>query len=538
MASCTDCGRKKFFLEVTEEGLCIFCASRKIRALTEEHERLKEHIKQLEKYSAILDIEQFIKDREVEAQELINSAHSKANEVLSSVTGRQAEAEEIVRSAQSRAEEIVRSTQSRADETVRSAQSRADEILLDANQKAMEISNNAAEVAQDAEKYTEIVRAMKSVISGYRNEYVLPAHSALDDLASGFEFADAAKKFTEARQRTWSLAMSGKGGICDYVEEARRSTAVRFVVDAFNGKVDSILSQAKHNNYRTLKSQIKDAFTIVNANGSAFRNARINPEYLDARLDELKWAVAVQELDLREREQQKEIRERMREEDRARKDYERAMKNAQKEQDYYQKAMEKAKSELAKASNEQRINFENQIIELEQKLKEAEEKNQRALSMAQLTRSGNVYVLSNIGSFGENVYKIGMTRRLDPLDRVRELGDASVPFPFDVHAIIYSDDAPALESELHKIFADAQVNKINARKEFFRINLSQVKTIIEQKGFDVSWTLRAEAQQYRETLEIENRIAENPSMREEWERYMKASIEEAQNEEMLLASNE
>ena len=111
---------------------------------------------------------------------------------------------------------------------------------------------------------------------------------------------------------------------------------------------------------------------------------------------------------------------------------------------------------------------------------EAEEKNQRALSMAQQTKRGNVYVISNIGSFGENVYKVGMTRRLEPMDRVRELGDASVPFPFDVHAIIESDDAPALENTLHKALALMQVNKVNPRKEFFRVSLSDIHEIKEK----------------------------------------------------------
>jgi len=113
-------------------------------------------------------------------------------------------------------------------------------------------------------------------------------------------------------------------------------------------------------------------------------------------------------------------------------------------------------------------------------LKEAEEKNKRAQSMAELTKSGHVYVISNIGSFGDDVLKIGMTRRLDPMDRVDELGDASVPFDFDVHAMIYSDDAPALEKELQAIFAKHQVNKVNCRKEFFRAGIFKIKDTFEK----------------------------------------------------------
>ena len=137
-----------------------------------------------------------------------------------------------------------------------------------------------------------------------------------------------------------------------------------------------------------------------------------------------------------------------------------------------------------------------------QQLQEAEEKNQRALSMAQQTRAGHVYVISNIGSFGENVLKLGMTRRLDPSERIRELGGASVPFTFDVHAMIYSDDAPGLENQLHKRFSHQRVNKVNYRKEFFEVPLSDVKEYLQEIGVQAHFTLKAEALQYRESIKI------------------------------------
>jgi hypothetical protein len=125
----------------------------------------------------------------------------------------------------------------------------------------------------------------------------------------------------------------------------------------------------------------------------------------------------------------------------------------------------------------------------------------RAISQAQMTRVGHIYVISNIGSFGEDVYKIGMTRRLDPLDRVRELGDASVPFQFDVHAIIYSEDAPSLEYELHRKFKDRRLNMVNGRKEFFKVALDEVEAfILQQTNASILFTKLAEAKEYRETL--------------------------------------
>lgn len=140
--------------------------------------------------------------------------------------------------------------------------------------------------------------------------------------------------------------------------------------------------------------------------------------------------------------------------------------------------------------------------------------------MAQQTKCGTVYVISNVGSFGENVYKVGMTRRLEPLDRVRELGDASVPFPFDVHAFIESDDAPALETALHHELAMAQMNKVNPRKEFFRVDLAFIRKLVETRGLEATWTMAAEAAEYRESLAIEDRIKSDPAERARWQQFI------------------
>ena len=122
--------------------------------------------------------------------------------------------------------------------------------------------------------------------------------------------------------------------------------------------------------------------------------------------------------------------------------------------------------------------------------------------MAQLTRAGNVYIISNIGSLGDEVFKIGMTRRREPMDRIWELSDASVPFDFDVHAMIYSEDAPALERMLHNEFDDLRINKVNYRKEFFRLPLERIRDVVAAKGLNASFTLVAEAHEYRETMAL------------------------------------
>lgn len=466
-------------------------------------------------HSAVLDAENMIKTADSIAKSTVNEAQLKASSIVleannqARLTISNANNEAIVitkdaRDSRLKAKERLDNANSRADELISNANDNAMKIIADAETRAKEIAGSAYEAKEFAETYQAVANSMKNKIEGYGDEWIVPNRSVLDELAENYEFTDAGKELQKSRELTKSLIKTSKAASCEYVEPNRRNTAIKFVLDAFNGKVDSTLSKIKHNNYGKLSQEIKDAFELVNFNGSAFRSARITDIYLQARLNELKWGVAVNEIMLEEREEQRRIKEQLREEEKARREYEKAIKEAEKEEKAIQQAIDKATKELMLAGEEQRIALEQKLAELQIKYEEAEAKNQRAISMAQQTRSGHVYVISNIGSFGENVYKIGMTRRLEPLDRVRELGDASVPFSFDVHAMIYSDDAPSLENHLHKVFNDKQVNKVNSRKEFFNVGIKDIKSTIKEMSIDAHWTMFAEAKEYRESLAIEN----------------------------------
>lgn len=468
-----------------------------------------------ELHNATLDAEKKIKTADAIAKEKIeeaqkkaaravNEAHQQAELILSNANSEAVAITQDARDARLKAKERLDNANSKADELISNANDNAMKIIANAEIRAKEIAGSAYEAKEFAETYQAVAKSMKNKIEGYGDEWIVPNRSVLDELAENYEFADAGKELQKARELTKSLIKTSKAASCDYVEPNRRNTAIKFVLDAFNGKVDSTLSKIKHNNYGKLSQEIKDAFELVNFNGSAFRSAKITDIYLQARLNELKWGVAVNEIMLEEKEEQRRIKEQLREEEKARREYEKAIKEAEKEEKAIQQAIDKATKELMLAGEEQRIALEQKLAELQIKYEEAEAKNQRAISMAQQTRSGHVYVISNIGSFGENVYKIGMTRRLEPLDRVRELGDASVPFSFDVHAMIYSDDAPSLENHLHKVFNDKQVNKVNSRKEFFNVGIKDIKSTIKEMSIDAHWTMFAEAKEYRESLAIEN----------------------------------
>ncbi len=196
-----------------------------------------------------------------------------------------------------------------------------------------------------------------------------------------------------------------------------------------------------------------------------------------------------------EREEQARIKAQIREEQKLEKEIERELKQSEREQAAIQVALEKALGEAKDKHSDE-------VDRLKAKLAEAQEKSERAKSRAQMTKSGYVYVISNIGSFGEGVFKIGMTRRLEPMDRVKELGDASVPFRFDVHMMISSDDAPALENNLHKAIHENRLNKVNPRKEFFRTEIETIRGIVESHHGEVEYVADAEALEYRQSLDM------------------------------------
>lgn len=285
--------------------------------------------------------------------------------------------------------------------------------------------------------------------------------------------------------------------------EGRKMTNrnLKLILRAFNGECDAAILKVKWNNVSKMEERIRKAFDALNKLGEP-NHIEITHSYLNLKLAELHAAYEYQDKLYQEKEEQRQIREQMREEERVQKEIEKAKREAEQDEKRYQKAMEKAKEELGAAHGAKLEKLKAQMQQLEQKLKEAQENKERALSRAQMTKSGHVYIISNIGSFGENVYKIGMTRRLEPTDRVRELGDASVPFTFDTHAMIYSENAPELENELHRQFDGRRLNLVNQRKEFFRVSLDEIANHVSRNNGEVEFTKLAEAREYRESISI------------------------------------
>ena len=283
---------------------------------------------------------------------------------------------------------------------------------------------------------------------------------------------------------------------------AAQKKTLKLILRAFNGESDSFIARVNYRNVDAMEKRIISAFEAINAITDKYNFCKLNPRYLELRIQELQLAYEYEEAKQQEKEEQARIREQIREEEKAAREAEKAKQQAEKEEAIYQELLRKAEQEVQAASEKDKARLSSKIEELQQRIAEIEERKQ-AISQSMLTKTGHVYIISNIGSFGDNIYKIGMTRRLEPMDRVKELGDASVPFPFDVHAMIRTSDAPSLENALHKHFSQRRVNLENERKEFFRVSIDEIRQELdelkEELGIDseLRLTLLAEAKEYR-----------------------------------------
>ncbi len=284
------------------------------------------------------------------------------------------------------------------------------------------------------------------------------------------------------------------------------SKNIKITLRAFNGECDAAISNVRWNNAQAMIKRIESSFDKLNTLNEA-NKITITPQYLALRLKELRLTHEYREKLKVEKEERAEKARAAKEEMKFQRDLERA----EEDEAHYERLLERARSDAGNASGAKLDALTQKLELLEAEVAKAHAKAERARSMAERTRSGYVYIISNIGSFGPDVVKIGLTRRLDPEDRVAELGDASVPFIFDVHAMIYSDDAPTLERSLHAEFESTRVNTKNYRKEFFRATVDQVQAAVERLSPGAPFFRDIEAQDYRETLARRQRALSMPA---------------------------
>lgn len=280
------------------------------------------------------------------------------------------------------------------------------------------------------------------------------------------------------------------------------SDTQKLLLRAFNNECDDIVAKVKYTNFDASLSRIYKSAEAISKLGSIM-NIFVTHQYVDAKVKELRLAFEYQQKKQQEKEELRAAREEQREQAKIQREIEEQKRKLEKEQTHYHTAYDKLLQQLSTDPTstellEKKNQLEKHLGDINKALADID---YRQANM----KAGYVYIISNIGAFGENVFKIGMTRRLEPQDRIDELGSASVPFRFDVHAMIFTDDAPALENALHHAFEDRKLNMVNQRKEFFNVTLDEIKEVVK-KNFDktVEFYDVPDAEQYRVSMRMRN----------------------------------
>lgn len=477
---------------------------------------------QLERYSVITDAEteatRLVEEATLNSQHMIDQAKAAA-ELLNE------EATILLRNANAEVIRLSEESTLQAKEIIENAQTKAaylnDEARSLVSNAENRVSSLEARIKELRSSYSEkkvIYDELEKAISIYREDAEFAEMGAFEphfDFDTSEEFKESIRK-NRSKQKDMLRVKSRDGAIwcgTDWTvhnsrAEGKKMTnrAINLTARAFNGECDAAIANCTFKNWSIMHDRIQASFDKINTLNEV-NDVHISQKYLELKTKELDLVHSYKMKKQAEKEEQREIRAQMAEERKAQLEIERAIKEAEAEEVRAQKALDKARKEmeakLAKMTEEQAELYQTKIDALQDALTEAEIKGQKALSMAQQTKRGHVYVISNIGSFGDDVFKIGMTRRLDPQDRVDELGSASVPFLFDVHAMIHSDDAPALENALHQHFDNQRTNMVNRRKEFFNVSLKDIKEAVYKiAGNDVDFVETVVAQHYYETLAI------------------------------------
>lgn len=384
----------------------------------------------------------------------------------------------------------------------RNLEEESNEIIEKARQEAESIINQA---------HTEVKKIFveeRGLFYGKKlNEWAEDKKNIKDILTRNYPDLDIIQRELKENQNMQTEEFRGNGGYNIVDNIPRLISYYEFhgishvFMNYFNDKCQRIIKEGIKKDLFTKQKEMEGLRYSLEISGSFF-DFKISDKFFSLMIAQMALYHKFQQIRAEKKEMEAMQRKALAEQIRAQKELEREIARAQKDEEQAKLSLEKAEEEMRNTSvDQEKYNkLMEKIASLQNALAEAQSRMERATSMAQQTRSGWVYVISNIGSFGEDVYKIGMTRRLDPMERVIELGDASVPFPFDVHALIYSEDAPALETALHKAFYDKKVNSVNGKKEFFKVSLSEIKQGLKKSGYEVEFIDVPVAQQYRDTL--------------------------------------
>ena len=360
--------------------------------------------------------------------------------------------------------------------------------LLSELTKQLKIANEVSSLDKELEKRKEELQDVKSRLAIMNDDVGLQEFGFFE---RQYKFSDSVHYKAELdnlRLQQKQLVKDGRAGVItsplafnNSVKkgEAIQKQLIKAAIRGFNGEADALLTKVTPGNLENKKKALQKAFEQLNKIYE--RNfVKLTNQYLELKAKELQLAV---EYDLQKQEEKELLREQRAQEKEDRKlqaEIAAKRKKLEKDRMHFKQMLDNVEALMKSASKEEKEKLKLQLSEYQNKLSELDEIEEDIDYREGHASAGYVYVISNIGSFVENIYKIGMTRRLNPQERVDELGNASVPFHFDVHAMIFSDDAPNLENELHKSFASQKLNMLNNRKEFFKIDINEIERKIKE----------------------------------------------------------
>ena len=485
--------------------------------------RIKERDSLIEEVRNIkIEIEDYKKQKETEwityernfrrkKEELNNELESIRSEI-SKIKLEPIKINNLVVSKKTELSEIEREIENKSDILAKLEENKNEIDRLDEIEKIIEIRENDARKLE--ERRCELIKAVNTIEEQLNNKkkeleevkQLIEGEYALEEVDLNalpkYDFANSSlckDELERIREKAKEMVRNNTAVICktDWTVNGSISKGKKMINDkikmnlkSFNNGCDYIISSMKYSTYNSSLNKINKLFNDINRL-STINDIEITKDYLNLKLEELDLAFVYAELKEEEKEEQRRIREQMREEAKRQAELEEKRKTINKEQQHYENELKRALERNKDAELIRKLR--ERIAELENSKKDVDK-------LEATVKAGYVYIISNEGSFGENCYKIGTTRRLNPLDRVDELGNASVPFRFDVHALIFSEDCFELESKLHKIFDAKRVNKVNKRKEFFNVTLDEIVEVVNnQLGLNVEFTLEAIAREYRES---------------------------------------
>lgn len=373
------------------------------------------------------------------------------------------------------------------------------------------------EYSQKHEEYLEKFNKMQSELCSIKSEIKILNDKSVEKYYrlsdyDGITSQDCKNKLFLLKSEEKALRESEEDiKILDSSEKKKLiERSIRQILRNFNADCDNQIMNISIKNIDVVRNRIHKSFDTLNKLYSVDGIA-LTDKILALKLEQATLLYTYELKYQQEKDIQQAIKEQMIEEAKAEREIQEQKKKIEKDLQQHLGEVNRLMKYLQKAQiDAERQLYMDKINELEAKIKALEADKETVLERETNAKAGFVYIISNIGSFGDGIYKIGMTRRLEPMDRVRELSSASVPFEFDVHAMIFSSDAPELETTLHRYFADRAVNKINPRKEFYRVGIDEIEKIVKENYNDtVQFTKIPVATEYRQSLELEMRVLQN-----------------------------